>query len=403
MRVPYASKNISDREIKNILEVIDDNNYTHGRFCQEFERNLSKCLNIKHCLMVNSGSSANLLAFMALTQEDLGERRIKRGDEVITVACGFPTTIAPIVQYGAIPVFVDVTLPEYNIDVTQLALALSNKTKAVMIAHTMGNPFNIRAVKDFCDKNNLWLIEDNCDALGAKYELNNKMSFTGTFGDIGTSSFYPAHHITTAEGGAVYTNNDTLFKIMQSLRDWGRDCTCPSGFDNCCGNRFNNSLNYDHKYIYARFGYNLKATEFQGAMGVAQLEKLESIIRERKKNWKYFREALSFKSNYLLLPENNWVSSDPSWFGFVVTLQPRVRETRHSIVKYLDENGIQTRPLFAGNIIKHPCMKGVEYRQVGHLKNTDYIMDNTFWWGVHPLLTDEQKKYIVDKLNYFLY
>jgi CDP-6-deoxy-D-xylo-4-hexulose-3-dehydrase len=397
IKVPYAGRIYNQREQENLAEAIQDFWLTHGKFCNRFEKQLAAILNIKHCALVNSGSSANLLAFMALTQPELGEKAIKRGDEVITVACCFPTTIAPIIQFGAIPVFVDITIPEYNIDVTLLEQALSNRTKAVMIAHTLGNPFNIKAVKTFCDKHNLWLVEDNCDSLGSKYNGQ----YTGTFGDIGTSSFYPAHHITTGEGGALYTNNDTLYKIILSLRDWGRDCTCQSGHDNACGHRFDNQYNYDHKYIYSRLGYNLKATEFQGAIGCAQLEKLYDFVKARKENWLYYHRQLNKFRDKFILPEAEFLSY-PSWFGFILTVKLDAGFTRNQIVKHLEDNGIQTRPLFAGNILKHPCMVGVNKRFIGNFENSDYVMNNTFWIGVYPGLTQEQKEYVVKIISTFL-
>ncbi|MBR6634351.1 MAG: lipopolysaccharide biosynthesis protein RfbH, partial [Clostridia bacterium] len=358
-------------------------------------------LGVRFCALVNSGSSANLLAFMTLTSPLLGERAVKRGDEVITVAAGFPTTVMPVIQFGAVPVFVDVTIPQYNIDVTKLEEALSEKTKAVMIAHTLGNPFDIKAVKDFCDRHNLWLIEDNCDALGSKYTLDGKEGFTGTFGDLGTSSFYPPHHMTMGEGGAVYTDNPLLSKIMHSMRDWGRDCSCASGQDNLCGHRFDGQYGelpygYDHKYVYSHFGYNLKATDLQAAVGCAQLEKFPSFVERRKHNFARLLKALEGVSDRLILPvacEN----SDPSWFGFLLTCKEGV--DRKKVVPYIESKGVQTRMLFAGNLTKHPCFDemrkiGEGYRIVGNLENTDRIMNDTFWVGVYPGMTDEMIDYM---------
>lgn len=374
---------------------------TSGRYTDEFERELAKYLNVKYCSLVNSGSSANLNAFMALTSPLLGTRAIKRWDEVITVAAGFPTTVTPMIQYGAVPVFVDVTIPEYNIDVTMLEEALSDKTKAVMIAHTLGNPFNLSAVKAFCDKNNLWLIEDNCDALGSKYIIDGEEKFTGTIGDIGTSSFYPPHHITMGEGGAVYTNNALLNKIIRSFRDWGRDCVCPSGIDNLCKRRFDKQygdlpLGYDHKYVYSHFGYNLKATDIQAAIGCAQLKKLPSFVESRKSNFNRLKEALLDVEDKIILPVK-CENSDPSWFGFIITCRESI--DRNKVVEYLEEHSVQTRMLFAGNLIKHPCFDemrkyGEGYRVIGDLQNTDRIMSDTFWVGVYPGMTDDMVDYM---------
>ena len=383
---------------------------TSGRYTKKFEEEFAKYLGVRYCSLVNSGSSANLLAFMALTSPVLEEKRIKRGDEIITVAAGFPTTVAPIIQYGAIPVFVDVTIPQYNIDVSMMEKALSDKTKAVMIAHTLGNPFDLSKIKEFCDKNNLWLIEDNCDALGSKYTINGEEKFTGTIGDIGTSSFYPPHHITMGEGGAVYTNNAILNKIIRSFRDWGRDCSCPSGMDNLCGHRFDKQygelpVGYDHKYVYSHFGYNLKATDMQAAVGVAQLKKFPEFVEKRKYNFNKLKEALKDTSDKLILPET-CKNSEPCWFGFVITCKPNV--DRNKVVKYLEEKGIQTRNLFAGNLIKHPCFDEMRkeqkgYRVVGELTNTDIIMNKTFWVGVYPGMTEEKLEYIAKAIKEAIY
>jgi CDP-6-deoxy-D-xylo-4-hexulose-3-dehydrase len=374
---------------------------TAGPWTEKFEKELGNFLDVPFVSFVNSGSSANLLAFMALTAPELGERAIKGrglhgepGDEVITVAAGFPTTVTPILQFGAIPVFVDVTIPEYNIDVSRLETALSSQTKAVMVAHTLGNPFNLTAVKQFCDTHNLWLIEDNCDALGAQYTINGQTRYTGTWGDIGTSSFYPAHHITTGEGGAVYTSNPQLHKIIRSLRDWGRDCICPSGVDNFCGVRFSHQyknlpFGYDHKYVYSHFGYNLKATDMQAAIGCAQLAKLPDFIEARKSNWSQLYNGLSNLSSELILPKPT-ENSDPSWFGFMITCKKA--GIRDSLTRYLESNEIQTRNLFSGNLLRQPCFDNIPsddsvYRVIGDLTNTDRIMNDSFWIGVYPGMT----------------
>ena len=374
---------------------------TSGRYTERFESKLAEYLGIRFCSLVNSGSSANLTAFMALTSPLLGDRRIKRGDEVITVAAGFPTTVTPVIQYGAVPVFVDVTIPQYNIDTAMLEAALSGKTKAVMIAHTLGNPFDLEKVKAFCDKHNLWLVEDNCDALGSKYMIEGKEKFTGTVGDIGTSSFYPPHHMTMGEGGAVYTDNALLNKIIRSFRDWGRDCMCPSGKDNMCGHRFSRQygelpLGYDHKYVYSHFGYNLKATDLQAAIGCAQLEKFPSFVERRRHNFEYLKALLTGTEDKFILPRA-CENSTPSWFGFLITC--REGTSRNRVVQYVEEKGIQTRMLFAGNLIKHPCfdemrLSGSGYRVVGGLENTDRIMKDSFWIGVYPGMTDEMLDYM---------
>ncbi|MGX1983415.1 CDP-6-deoxy-D-xylo-4-hexulose-3-dehydrase [Thermolongibacillus altinsuensis] len=408
--IPYAGRVFDEREIVNLIDASLDFWLTTGRYARQFEKEFAKFLGVKYCLLTNSGSSANLLAFMALTSPLLGERRIRRGDEVITVACSFPTTVAPIIQYGAVPVFLDVELPSYNIDCSMLEEALSEKTKAVMIAHTLGNPFNLQIIKEFCDRHGLWLIEDNCDALGSRYYYDGKWRYTGTIGDIGTSSFYPPHHITMGEGGAVYTNNPLLKRIIESLRDWGRDCWCPSGKDNTCCKRFEQQLGelpygYDHKYIYSHFGYNLKVTDMQAAVGCAQIEKIPQFVIARKQNWEKLREGLRSLKHYFILPEPA-ENSDPSWFGFLLTVKKDAPFTRKEIIKYLESNGIQTRMLFAGNIVKHPCFdelreSGTGYRIVGELKNTDYILNNTFWIGVYPGLTEDMINFIVSKFYEF--
>lgn len=395
-RIPYASRVYDEAEMVNLVDSSLEFWLTSGRYTDKFEADFARYLGVRYCSLVNSGSSANLVAFMALTSPLLKERQIKRGDEVITVAAGFPTTVAPIIQYGAHPVFVDVTIPQYNIDVSMLEKAFSDRTKAVMIAHTLGNPFDLKAVKEFCDKHKLWLVEDNCDALGSTYTIDDKTKLTGTIGDIGTSSFYPPHHMTMGEGGAVYTDNPLLNKIIRSFRDWGRDCSCPSGVDNLCGHRFDRQygelpLGYDHKYVYSHFGYNLKATDMQAAVGCAQLEKFPTFVEKRKKNFAFLKEALADCEDKLILPER-CENSDPSWFGFMLTCKEGV--DRNKVVPYIESKGIQTRMLFAGNLTKHPCFDGMRasgegYRVVGELENTDRIMKDTFWIGVYPGMTDE--------------
>lgn len=404
-RVNYAGRVFDHREMLNLVDSSLEFWLTYGRYSAEFEKRLADYLGIKHAFLVNSGSSANLLAFMTLTSPLLKDRTIKRGDEVITVAAGFPTTVAPIIQYGAIPVFVDVELETFNIDVTMLEKALSAKTKAVMIAHTLGNPFNLSAVTDFCKKNNLWLIEDNCDALGSKY----KGKFTGTWGDVGTSSFYPPHHMTMGEGGAVYTDNPLLKKIMLSMRDWGRDCWCDSGMDNTCKKRFSGQygtlpFGYDHKYVYSHFGYNLKATDMQAAVGCAQLEKFPSFVEKRKENFKKLYNGLKMVEDKLILPKAT-EGSDPSWFGFLMTLRDGENFKRNDLVEHLEKNNVQTRNLFAGNITRHPCFsemeEGIDYRSAGDLKNTDIIMNNSFWIGLYPGMRDEAIDFMIEAIKNF--
>lgn len=409
-RISYASRFYDEEEMSNLVDSALDFWLTAGRYCDQFEKEFGKYLGVRYVSLVNSGSSANLLAFMALTSPLLKDRQVKRGDEVITVAAGFPTTVTPMIQYGAIPVFVDVTIPEYNIDVTMLEKALSSKTKAVMIAHTLGNPFDLKHVKAFCEKHNLWLIEDNCDALGSKYVMDGKEYLTGTIGDIGTSSFYPPHHMTMGEGGAVYTNNPILNKAIKSFRDWGRDCICSSGKDNMCGHRFDGQYGelpqgYDHKYVYSHFGYNLKATEMQAAVGVAQLNKFPSFIEKRKENFAKLHEGLTGLDDYLILPKAS-ENADPSWFGFLITCKSGV--SRNELVKFIEDHGIQTRMLFAGNLIKHPCFdqmreSGEGYRVIGELATTNRIMNDTFWIGVYPGMTDDKIKYMVKIIkDYFI-
>ncbi|WP_026516631.1 lipopolysaccharide biosynthesis protein RfbH [Butyrivibrio sp. MC2021] len=403
-RIPYAGRVFDDKEVVNLVDSALDFWLTAGRYTDEFEKKFADMLGVKFASLVNSGSSANLIAFMALTSPLLGDRQIKRGDEVITVACGFPTTVAPIMQYGAVPVFVDVSLPGYNIDVTGLEEALSPKTKAVMIAHTLGNPFDLKTVKKFCEDHNLWLVEDNCDALGSRYEIDGECKYTGTWGDIGTSSFYPPHHITMGEGGCVYTDNPLLHRIVRSFRDWGRDCICPPGKDNFCGRRFEGTFGqlpagYDHKYVYSHLGYNLKATDMQAAVGVAQLDKLASFVEARRKNWNRLWDDLKDLSDVLILPEAQ-EGSIPSWFGFILCVKDGAKDlqgndiTRNAITGALEAHNIQTRLLFSGNIIKHPCFDEYRdtdaYRVCGGLSVTDKVMKDAFWIGVYPGLSDEK-------------
>lgn len=400
-RISYAARVYDEKEMVNLVDSSLEFWLTSGRYTDEFEKKLAEYLGVKFCALVNSGSSANLVAFMTLTSPLLGERAIKRGDEVITVAAGFPTTVTPVVQFGAVPVFVDVTIPQYNIDVNMLEAALSDKTKAVMIAHTLGNPFDLKSVKAFCDKHSLWLVEDNCDALGSTFEIDGKMQQTGTVGDIGTSSFYPPHHMTMGEGGAVYTDNPLLNRIIRSFRDWGRDCVCPSGRDNICGHRFDGQYGelpkgYDHKYVYSHFGYNLKATDMQASIGCAQLEKFPSFVEKRKENFAYLKSLLGSVSDKLILPEK-CPGSDPSWFGFIMTCKDGI--DRETVVRYIEDHGIQTRMLFAGNLTKHPCFdemrkSGEGYRVVGDLAVTDRIMKDSFWVGVYPGMTKEKLDYM---------
>lgn len=405
-RISYASRVYDHEEMCNLVDSALEFWLTSGRYVQEFEAGLSKYLGVKYTAVVNSGSSANLLAFMTLTSPLLKERRIQPGDEVISVAAGFPTTVSPIINYGAVPVFVDVTIPQYNIDITQLEEALSEKTKAIMIAHTLGNPFDLQAVKVFCQKHNLWLIEDNCDALGSTYELDGVEHFTGTIGDMGTSSFYPPHHMTMGQGGAVYTNNPLLNKIMRSFRDWGRDCVCASGQDNFCGHRFDGQYGelpkgYDHKYVYSHFGLNLNITDMQAAVGCAQLKKFPDFVERRRYNFNLLHKELQEVQDKLILPEP-CPRSNPSWFGFMVTCREGI--PRDKVIRYLEDHGIQTRMLFAGNLIKHPCFDemrkaGKGYRVIGDLANTDRIMNDTFWVGVYPGMTDEKLVYMAKTIK----
>jgi len=410
-RIHYAGRLFDEKEISALIDSSLDFWLTAGRYADSFEKNLALYLDIKFCSLVNSGSSANLCAFLALTSPLLGERRIRRGDEVITVAAAFPTTVAPIIQFGAIPVFVDVELPTYNIDCSKLEDALSKKTKAIMLAHTLGNPFNLKAVKDFCDRHGLWLIEDNCDALGSRYCINGEWRFTGTIGHLGTSSFYPPHHMTMGEGGAVYTNDVVLRRQVESFRDWGRDCWCKAGNDDSCGKRFTQQfgelpLGYDHKYVYSNFGYNLKLTDMQAAIGCAQLDKLPGFAEARKKNWCNLRDGLAHLEEWFILPEAT-ENADPSWFGFLLTVRETAGFTRDQILNFLESNNIQTRTLFAGNLVRQPCFdemraKGEGFRIAGDLSVTDMIMNNTFWIGVYPGLTREMIDYMIDMISAFV-
>ena len=405
-RIAYASRVYDSDEMCNLVDSALEFWLTSGRYTNEFEKKFSEYLGVKYCSLVNSCSSANLLAFMELTSPLLGERQIHPGDEMITVAAGFPTTVTPAIQYGVVPVFIDVTIPQYNMDVSMLEEALSDKTKLVMAAHTLGNPFDLKTVREFCDKHGLWLIEDNCDALGTTYEINGEVRYTGTIGDIGTSSFYPPHHMTMGEGGAVYTNNALLHKCVRSFRDWGRDCVCNSGQDNMCGHRFDGKYGelpagYDHKYVYSHFGYNLKATDMQAAVGCAQLKKFPSFVEKRKKNFARLKDELKDCEDKLILPEA-CENSDPSWFGFLITCKEGV--DRNILVRCLEEHGIQTRMLFAGNLIKHPCFdqmrkSGTGYRTVGELTNTERIMRDSFWIGVYPGMTEPMIDYMVETIK----
>ncbi|MBQ7715551.1 MAG: lipopolysaccharide biosynthesis protein RfbH [Clostridia bacterium] len=401
-RISYASRVFDEKEMQALTDAMLDFWLTTGRFSDRFEKDFASWIGVRYAHLVNSGSSANLIAFAALTAPELGTRQILPGDEIITVACGFPTTVTPAITYGAVPVFVDVTVPQYNIDVTKLEGALSDKTKAVMIAHTLGNPFDLKAVKAFCDRHGLWLVEDNCDALGSKYTIDGETRFTGTWGDIGTSSFYPPHHMTMGEGGCVYTNDPLLHRLILSFRDWGRDCICPSGKDNFCGHRFEGQhgelpLGYDHKYVYSHFGYNLKVTDMQAAVGCEQLIKFPGFIERRRHNWSRLRAALEQVQDKLILPEPA-EGSEPSWFGFLISARPESGLERNKITKYIEDHNVQTRLLFSGNFIKHPCFDQIrgtdKYRVYGDLTATDFVMNNTFWVGVYPGMTDEMIDYM---------
>lgn len=407
--VNYGGRFFDAEEMVNLVDSSLDFWLTAGPWATRFENRLAKWLGVKHCALTNSGSSANLLAFYTLTSPKLGERAIRRGDEVITVAAGFPTTVNPIIQFGAIPVFVDVSLPGFNVDPALLEAAYSPKCKAVMMAHSLGNPFNLEAVLAFCKKHNLWLVEDNCDALGSEYTMNGETRKTGTWGDIGTSSFYPPHHMTMGEGGAVYTDNPLLDRITRSFRDWGRDCWCLGGVDNTCKLRFTGQFGelprgYDHKYVYSHFGFNLKVTDMQAAIGCAQLDKLDSIVAARRANYKTLHDGLQGTPG-IILPEPE-PNSSPSWFGFLIAVEENAGFTRNQLTSYLEENKIQTRNMFAGNLIKHPAFdemrqSGTGYRQAGNLKNTDFVMNNTFWIGVYPGMTAAQNAWMIECIRTF--
>jgi CDP-6-deoxy-D-xylo-4-hexulose-3-dehydrase len=408
--IPYASRVFDEHEMINLVDSALEFWLTSGRYTGQFEKGLAQYLQVPHCSLVNSGSSANLLAFMALTSPLLEDRAIHRGEEIITVAAGFPTTVTPILQFGAVPVFVDVTIPQYNIDVALLEKALSPKTQAVMLAHTLGNPFALQTVKAFCAAHRLWLVEDNCDALGSTYTIDGVEQFTGTIGDIGTSSFYPPHHMTMGEGGAVYTANPLLHKIIRSLRDWGRDCVCASGQDNRCGRRFERQYGelpsgYDHKYVYSHFGYNLKATDMQAAVGCAQLEKFPFFVERRRHNWQKLHKGLQDLQDKLILPEGA-LNSNPSWFGFLITCREGVN--RNKLVQYIERQNIQTRMLFAGNLLRHPCFdemrkSGAGYRIAGSLETTDRIMRDTFWIGVYPGMNDDMIDRMIEVIHSGIY
>lgn len=409
-RISYSGRVYDADEMTTLVDAALEFWLTQGRYSQEFETRLAEYVGTKYCSLVNSGSSANLAAFMSLTSDELGERKIKRGDEVITVAAGFPTTISPIMQYGAVPVFLDVTIPEYNIDVSMLEKAVSDKTKAVFLAHTLGRPFDIQSIKDFCDKYDLWLIEDNCDALGSEYLYNGEWHKTGTIGDISTYSFYPPHHITLGEGGAVCTSNPLLHRLINSFRDWGRDCWCRSGVDDTCGHRYTQQfgelpMGYDHKYVYSHFGYNLQATDLQAAVGCAQLNKLEKFTEARKHNWQYLRDGLEEISDYIILPELD-EKVKPSWFGFLMMVKDDAGFKRNDLAEFLEGKNIQTRYLFAGNFLKQPCFDTLRkqnrgFRVVGTLENTDKIMNQSLWIGVYPGMTKKKLDYMIGMIMTF--
>ncbi|MCM1089531.1 MAG: lipopolysaccharide biosynthesis protein RfbH [Muribaculum sp.] len=405
--IHYAGRIYDEDELCNLVDSSLEFWLTAGRYTKEFELGLAQYLGVPYCSLVNSGSSANLLAFMALTSPLLGDKSVKKGDEVITVAAAFPTTVSPIVQSGAVPVFVDIDIPSYNININEMEKAFSEKTKAVFIAHSLGNIFDLKAVKSFCDRHHLWMIEDNCDALGGTYEIDGQIKKTGTIGDIGTSSFYPAHQMTMGEGGAVYTSNHVLHKIIRSMRDWGRECVCSGGQDNLCGHRFDGQFGtlpqgYDHKYVYSHLGYNLKVTDMQAAIGVAQLKKLPDFVEKRRNNWEYLRNQLTDLQDKLFLPEKE-SGSNPCWFGFIVTIKDTCEKKRRDVVAYLEEHNIQTRNLFAGNILRHPCFEGynegTDYRVVGKLEKTDYVMNNSFWVGVYPGMSEAMLNEIAKRIR----
>nr|WP_325212011.1 lipopolysaccharide biosynthesis protein RfbH [uncultured Oscillibacter sp.] len=409
-RISYAGRVFDQAELRALVDASLDFWLTAGRFTRQFESGLAEYLGTRYCSLVNSGSSANLLAFAALTSPLLGERRIQKGDEVLTAAAGFPTTVAPIIQCGAVPVFVDIALPWYNVSLEALERALSPRTRAVMLAHTLGNPFPLEAVRRFCDRHGLWLVEDNCDALGTECLVDGAWRKTGSVGDLGTSSFYPPHHITMGEGGAVCTSDPLLHRIVNSLRDWGRDCWCPPGRDDTCGCRFQGRFGelpegYDHKYVYSHLGYNLKATDMQAAVGCAQLEKLDGFVRARRRNWRYLREALDGLSDLLVLPEEA-PESRASWFGFMLTVREDAPFRREELVRHLEGKNVQTRNLFAGNMLRQPCFDGMRtsgesYRVSGELCNTDAVMERSFWIGVYPGMTEEKLRYMAEEIRAF--
>ncbi len=409
-RISYAGRIYNEEEMLNLTDAALEFWLTQGRYTDTFEAGLAEYIGTAHASLTNSGSSANLLAFMALTAEELGERRIRRGDEVITVAAGFPTTVAPIVQYGAVPVFVDVTVPDYNINPETLEKAVSDKTKAVFLAHTLGNPFDIQKIKGLCEKYHLWLIEDNCDALGSEYFWNGEWKKTGTAGDLATCSFYPPHHITMGEGGAVCTDNPVLHKLVRSFRDWGRDCWCRSGMDDTCKHRYTQQfgelpLGYDHKYVYSHFGYNLKATDLQAAIGCAQLKKLPGFIKARREHWTFLRNELEDISDRIILPMER-EGTRPSWFGFLMTVKEDAGCSRNDLAEYLESENIQTRFLFAGNLLKHPCFDGMRrrkegFRIAGSLEHTDRIMEQSLWVGVYPGMTTQMLTFMAEKIKAF--
>lgn len=406
-RINYAGRVYDEDELCNLVDSALEFWLTAGKYTKEFESGLAEYLGLPYCSLVNSGSSANLLAMAALTSPLLGDRKVNKGDEVITVAAAFPTTVAPIVQVGAVPVFLDIDIPSYNIDTTQLEDSYTEKTKAVFLAHSLGNTFDLATVKTFCEKHNLWLIEDNCDALGGTYTINGEERKTGTIGDIGTSSFYPAHQMTMGEGGAVYTANPLLHKVIRSMRDWGRECVCSGGQDNLCGHRFDGQFGtlpqgYDHKYVYSHLGYNLKATDMQAAIGCAQLKKLPEFVQKRQEHWDYLLEQLQDLQDVLILPEKA-ENTNPCWFGFIVSVKENCSKNRNQVVAYLEKHNIQTRNLFAGNILRHPCFEnmaqGVDYKVVGKLEKTDYTMNNSFWVGVFPGMTKEMLDEMVKRIH----
>ncbi len=400
--VRYAGRVFDESEIIKLVEASMDFWLTEGRFAEEFSEKIADFLGVTNVLLTNSGSSSNLLAFSALTSKKLGKKRLLPGDEVLSVAAGFPATVTPIIQNGLIPVFVDVNLKTYNIDIEMLEKAITPKTRCIFIAHTLGNPFDVEKILEICDKHDLWLIEDNCDAFGSKY----KDHYTGTFGHIATLSFYPAHHITTGEGGAVITNDEELAKIIKSFRDWGRDCYCSSGENNTCGKRFTQQFGtlpagYDHKYVYSEIGYNLKMTDMQAAIGSAQMDKLEAFCEKRKKNFKTYQKIFSKYSPYFILPQATR-DADPAWFAYIITVKNNTQFKRNDLVKHLNDNLIETRYLFAGNITRQPCFEGLNYRIADNLNNTDFIMNNTFFLGTYPGLTDEMLQYIESVLDAFM-